>query len=115
MYQTTVTIGRNIGTEMMRARDWTRFADSVRRTLTYISPGTVHDVETHTGTGSWTDDDGVTSYEDSMRLTIRHDDSLSADQVAALSLILSSLATTYGQDAIALATGPVILVRPSRY
>lgn len=113
MYQTTVTIGRNIGTEMMRARDWSMFATSVAAALRPISDD--RNVEIHTGTGSWTDAEGVTTYEDSMHLTVRHAYSLDATVTGVLSGILASLATTYGQDAIALATGPVILVKPSRY
>jgi hypothetical protein len=111
MYQTTVTIGRNIGTEPMRARDWLRFANSVGSALHVI--GT--DLETHTGTGSWTDAQGVTTYEDSMRLSVRHETTPSITQLHTLQTILASLALTYGQDAIALSTARVILVTPSRY
>lgn len=100
----TVTIGRNIGSEPMDSDRWEAFQEDIR---TILGQGVGREsswIETHYGVGEW---DGVR--EESAKITI-----LDADKshMIGVHAPLRQVCETYGQDAVALATGLSILVAP---
>lgn len=102
-YIIQASIGRNIGSEPMSARDWTRFLNDVADAIR------THDEspEVQFGTGTW---EGVT--EESARITVYRDE-IDPGEVTTIANRLATLAGRYGQDAIGLAVTHPLLVRPS--
>lgn len=99
-YIIQASIGRNIGSEPMSKRDWTRFLNDVADAIRAQGESP----EVHFGTGTW---EGVT--EESARITVYRD--RMPDPYALLTITdrLATLAGRYGQDAIGLVVSESIL------
>lgn len=102
-YIMQASIGRNIGSEPMSARDWTRFLNDVADAIR------THDEspEVQFGTGTW---EGVT--EESARITVYRDE-IDTGRVAWIKQRLRVLAGRYGQDAIGLVVSESMLCTPT--
>ena len=101
----TLTLGRNRQTTPMSGPEWLTFQRQATALLTELAGTEPSWIETHYGVGEW---DGVR--EESVRITL-----LDALEVPALGFLdaVSALAATYGQDAIAFATGTSVLLTAS--
>lgn len=100
-YIIQASIGRNIGTEPMSSRDWSRFLNDVGDTIRMQGEYP----EVHFGTGSW---EGIR--EESAHLTFYRDAMPEPDSLLTMTDRLATLAGQYGQDAIGLVVSQSLLI-----
>lgn len=112
MYEYSITIGRNVGSEPMELTEWQHFVYDVRSTAEWaqLTRELQTDVEVLRGIGRW---DGVS--EDTAKIVFRTDGALYPETLAQIRTELRDYCDRYRQDAIALSVGGSELVQRRQY
>ena len=104
---TELRFGRNIKGTPMGSDDWAVFQQSARGILeaygTRVAGASW--VEVHTGTGTWTDEDGTVVVEESAVATLYSEGPLFGPAVSELFELVAGHAAIFEQDAIAVVLG----------
>ena len=110
-----IRIGRNIGDTPMTNKDWDRFQADAVAALEFFAQTVEADeswTEVHIGTGTYTDESGVTVVEESAVVTLywsehglNNVEALTALALLQLNYDAFVLATEHQQDAVAVVAG----------